>query len=748
MPRNVAISLALAGVAAALLGYIVFFERGTLSSGELEKRKESALPEFVRARVARIEIQRKGKITVLERDAESTDEAGLWRVTAPYQAAADSEAVDTLLGELEYLDARRRIANVSAADRKSFGLDAPRTRLWFTVGKTRVPVVIGNDTPRNDGTYVQSSDPSVAFVAGKDLIETLDHDPGDYHTKEVHDGVVYASLTLGLAFHDAEGTRAMRKQPDGTWQLSAPLVGQASAPAITELIDAVRTLRAKHFVEQDAKDLARYGLSEPRFELTLTKKEKFDTGNADKKPDAPKKPEAAESQMTLRVGNACVDHPGESYLMFGAARTVNCAADTDLAKIQKPLPQLREGRILPFEDDEIAAVRVERGGDKLTITKNGNAFAYEVAHPGLGTDKGEARSDAVLDWFKALRAAQAERFDGAAIGAQPAAAALRVHVERTEGKPGYDLQVDARSSEVLVQRTGEPFSMVFAGSTTALLEPSSARFRKLEVLAVPEASLRAIELRRASTAAPERLERPDAQSRFAVVSPVHAPADSVELGELTRMLGNLSAVRFASDGVEAAQGLATPWLKLSVGSAGDKGSAQQRTIAIGDETEGGRFAQLDGVRGVFVIPTQFVAHVAGPLVSRTLLSAPLEQISAIEFVRGDDRVRVERRGDEFVATPEGKLSAAAARAAAEAVATLRASQVTGYGPAQPADGMKAPFASITVTARAEGQPEQRFTIELGAETADGSRHARRDDQQVGFVLPKRAIDALRAPFGA
>src|SRR5207344_3446733 len=115
-----------------------------------------------------------------------------------------------------------------------------------------------------DGVYMQGADPKVAFVVGKDLIEALEHDPGDYHTKELHDGV-YVSTMVGLAFRDAQNTVALRKQADGSWLFQPPLMGLASTPTIAEVIEAVGALRAKHFVEQDAKDLARYGLTQPQF---------------------------------------------------------------------------------------------------------------------------------------------------------------------------------------------------------------------------------------------------------------------------------------------------------------------------------------------------------------------------------------------------------------------------------------------------------------------------------------------------
>ena len=49
-------TLVLGGIAALLLGYIVFVDEGTLSTGELEGRAGHVVERFVRARVKRLEL--------------------------------------------------------------------------------------------------------------------------------------------------------------------------------------------------------------------------------------------------------------------------------------------------------------------------------------------------------------------------------------------------------------------------------------------------------------------------------------------------------------------------------------------------------------------------------------------------------------------------------------------------------------------------------------------------------------------
>lgn len=744
MTARLRTSVVLAVVAAVLLGYILIVERGSLSSRELEQRKDSALPEFVRAHLSKLEIQRKGQTVVLERDPNDTDEGGLWRVTAPYRAMADHDVVESLVGELEFLDARRKLEHVSAEDKKRFGFDAPRYRVWFTVGKLRASVLVGNESPRGDGVYLRGTDPSVAYVVGKDLVETLDKDARDYHTTELHEGVL-VSTAQSLSLHDAQGDRSVRKRADSTWAFDPPLAGMASTPAIGEVIEAIDHLRAKHFIAQDVKDLAQYGLADPRLDVHLHNKHFLDLGKDKDKEGTKSEPKHEDVELHLRAGNTCADHAGETYVTVGDTKSVSCVADADLDKVRKSITDLREGRLLPFDDDVITSLRVERAGRRLTLTKTDAGFSFEATRPGAAAIKGDARTEAVNDWFAALRGTKADRFDPES--ARGSSADVKLHVERTENKPAYDLNVDSSPvSGPIAWREGEPVTLVFAPGVAALLEPSAARVRKLDVVQVPEADLRAISIKRSTGV--EHLSRKAGDSAFSIDAPLQAPADSLVMSELTRLLSSLEAVRFVADAPEPAHGLAAPFIEVGIEHAGkDSGGKPARIdIAVGSETEGGRFAQRKDQPGVFVIASRVVQLLTEPLISRTSLSTPLEQITAIDLEQAGKRVHIERNGEQFAA-PGTKLDAAAARSVAEALATLRASHVTAYGAASPDQGLQKPFARVSVSAHDSAGAEQHYAIAFGAEAQDG-RYARREDRAVGFVVPKDSANKLLAPLTA
>src|SRR4029077_5910337 len=100
-------SIILLSVASALLAFILLFERGSLSTSEREGRKGRVLDSFVRERVTRIEVQRRGVTTVLAHVAPDPGDpldAGGGRVEQPYQGKADRDTVDSLISALEWIE--------------------------------------------------------------------------------------------------------------------------------------------------------------------------------------------------------------------------------------------------------------------------------------------------------------------------------------------------------------------------------------------------------------------------------------------------------------------------------------------------------------------------------------------------------------------------------------------------------------------------------------------------------------------
>ena len=133
------------------------------------------------------------------------------------------------------------------------------------------------------------------------------------------------------------------------------------------------------------------------------------------KKDAKGKPVREQVSLRLRAGAPCEGHAGESYLAVDDTRTVSCVADQDLQKLAKGLPELREDRLLPFNDDVIVGAELSARGVKVALRRQGEKWTYAKSGGG-GALQGEARPEAVTDLWKALARAEADAGDRAGAG--------------------------------------------------------------------------------------------------------------------------------------------------------------------------------------------------------------------------------------------------------------------------------------------------------------------------------------------
>ncbi len=740
-------SFVLGAVAVGLLLFIVFFERSSVTSTELDERKGRVLDHLVRQRVVRVEIERKGVKTVLSRkpDPENELDLGAWTVDAPYQAKADQEVVDTLLGDLEWFDAKRVLRKVTSADRASFGLDKPRYRAAFTIGRQRIAFSVGGASPNADGIYLQLDDPSVVYVVRKDIIAALDHESEYFHTKEVHGGMsVYGAQKLTL--RDQSGERVVEKRGDYFW-LAKPEQALASEPTVAALISALDALRAKRFVSTSAAMAESAGLSAPSFEAVLVSRN-FDAKATDEKD------KFRMASLTLRVGKPCDAHPGESYLRVDEG-PIMCAADADLEKLRKSATELRDARLLVLDDSQIHGVRMRSGKAELLLDESKEGVRYTLRENDKVRSVGEADAGALHAWYEALRSAQALMFSPAVAPARDeglGADSALLSFGRGKDKPAYEIRVGHHDDgRIAVGRLDEGMVLWFPESVTELVSVSTARFRRTQLLQEPIASFARLTLRR--TGAVAEVVTKDA-SGYHLQGPVTLEAERASVDDIVRLFSSLQALRFVAEATAPEHGLAHPERTLHIEYApvtavGNKPAAagpRAHTLLLGAAADGGRYALLDQDPAVFVVASPLVDALSAPLATRAALATPIENLLALTITHAQHTVRVTRGqgGSRDVFAIDGEDDSERALRLVRALATLRASTAVAYGSPEPAFGFAHPEARIVVSVQG-GALARDYTLLLGAPVDDDPHadvYARRSDLDVTWKMSRALADVL------
>lgn len=190
----------------------------------------------------------------------------------------DSTMYD-LAGHLGYMAA---VQEISGANDKDFGFDKPQReiKISYTDGEV-IRLTVGKNAPTGDGIYVKREDTNAVFLVGGETANML--------MKTLHD---YRVFTLFGPYTDTTSIRRMTIVRPGEdklvlvakgnevlpstqtavaqYEIISPLQNDAANDAVEKnLLQPLIEITAKTLVEDNPKDLAKYGLDNPaRVEFT------------------------------------------------------------------------------------------------------------------------------------------------------------------------------------------------------------------------------------------------------------------------------------------------------------------------------------------------------------------------------------------------------------------------------------------------------------------------------------------------
>ena len=244
-------TLILAALLIVLGAYVYFFE---IRPGD--KPKGDRLINFKPDEVASILLTYPKLEIQLQKDS-----GGKWKLTQPLQAAADGSTVGGLLAALSAGTIQRTLEKKpSAEDLKSFGLDRPAAKvsLTLTSGITLPGLIVGAPTPLGNSAYVQRSGDPTVYLTDASLALGLQKKSDDFRDRQILSFPLESAAKLTI--QTGKESVVLIKGEKGEWQPAPPVKGIIDGRAVVEYLVAIGGIAAKAFVDNQAKDLKRYGL--------------------------------------------------------------------------------------------------------------------------------------------------------------------------------------------------------------------------------------------------------------------------------------------------------------------------------------------------------------------------------------------------------------------------------------------------------------------------------------------------------
>jgi hypothetical protein len=387
-----------------------------------------------RDRVFAVEADQIETITVRSEGGEETrlqKSGDTWQIVSPIAAPSDAGTVSSLTSNLSSLEIQR-VVDESPPDLGEYGLDSPRVQVAFTSGGTEHALLLGNRTPPGTDLYAKRASDDTVFLVASYLESTFDRSTFDLRDK----AVLNVERDTIDALEVATAGRTLRfARPAGEWQITSPIEARADYSTVDGLARRLAGLQMKAVVEEEPKDLRKYGLERPAATVRLG---------------------AGSAQASVALGSAA--GPGDVYARDLSRAPVVAVSSSVLEELKKDISEFRQRDL--FDGRVFNATRLE-------IVRDGTAHTFEKTRTtnedGQEEDRWtqsapETRDDVDQASFDSLLSAVTRLRADSFVTRVPAGAAphMTIVLASDEGRRQERVTLARRGEDVYASRDGEP----------------------------------------------------------------------------------------------------------------------------------------------------------------------------------------------------------------------------------------------------------------------------------------------------
>lgn len=375
-------TLALVVVLAGLGGYIYFVDSKRPANTSVDGEPARTKVFNVEAdKVNEIRLTFKGQTTLLRK----TD-AG-WRMVEPTQVDADPPEAIGLAQAIANLESVRNVVD-NPSDLKQFGLAEPQITVEFKAeGGTSGSFKLGNKNATQGELYAMKGGENKVFLVSSFQESSFNREPFALRDKKIlkFDREKADTLTL------AKGGDSLELSRNGSdWRVVKPVASRSDYSAVEGFITRLSSANMSKLVEEDAADLAKYGLDKPVMTVTIG---------------------AGSAKTVLNVGRTENDQTYAKDASRPMVFTVDSTLQTDLNKHFDDYRKKELFEFRPFYLARMRAVLDAPGGaktyeiEKVAPAKPGDADTWKVTRVGGSSHTADAAAmDDLLNKLVALKA--------------------------------------------------------------------------------------------------------------------------------------------------------------------------------------------------------------------------------------------------------------------------------------------------------------------------------------------------------
>jgi hypothetical protein len=203
-----------------------------------------------------------GTFVITKKDEE-------WGLSSPTDLRYDPDILSSIVINASSIVADK-VVEENAADLSIYGLDDPDKAIVKTKDGEETILEIGDLTPTQGGNYVKLAGSNKVYVMSSFVGERLTMGRNDIRSKIMFD---FTSDLIDTISMNRKGSRlfsAVLKEDGASWTMTYPISGSVNESAVYPMLDALSSTNIVEFIEEDPKDLSKYGLDKPSYEFEFT----------------------------------------------------------------------------------------------------------------------------------------------------------------------------------------------------------------------------------------------------------------------------------------------------------------------------------------------------------------------------------------------------------------------------------------------------------------------------------------------
>jgi Domain of unknown function (DUF4340) len=365
------------------------------------------------ADISKIDLRKKGTDELVL----AKDNAGKWQITAPKPLSADQSSVSSVLSSLSSLSSDRLVEE-KAANLNQYGLQSPALEADITERNNKThKLLIGDDTPTNNGAYVKLEDDPRVFTIATYNKSSIDKGLNDLRDKRLITAESDKITRLELVANKQDIEFGRNKDQ---WQIIKPQPLRADGTLVDDLIRK---------------------LTDARMDLTSDTDPKKNTAAfSSATPVATAKITTESGTQELQVRKSKNDYYAKSSIVDGVYKV-----GSDLGQgLDKKLEDFRNKKLFDFGFNDPNKVEIHDGPKAYFLTKGGDDW--------WGPDAKKLDSSSASSLISNIRDLQATKFVDSGFSAP----AITIIATSNDGKRTEKVLISKNGSNYIGKRENEP----------------------------------------------------------------------------------------------------------------------------------------------------------------------------------------------------------------------------------------------------------------------------------------------------